>query len=137
MDMSWTPSESVGPFPFGSQLTAVANESAVEEIPEEFDRDVGWRVFRLSGNDDVRIYTENGAIQAVACERVCLHEGVDLIGLSLAEFERHLGAVHQEEAEPIELDSGIMEVYEFDSLGAQAWLEDGLIVTLILSAVGG
>ena len=57
-----------------------------------------------------------------------------LIGLSLAEFGRIVGAKPEKDVDSIIIDDEPQQVFEFDKVEAQVWVKEGRVVTVICGA---
>ena len=120
--------ERVGPFVFGDLIGIFCNKYKLKLIPEEFDEDVGWEVYRRE--DEFSIYSKMGRIEAVSCLTNCNFNDINLIGVSIEKVLNFL-KVHHDMVETIELSEGPQEVYDFDNLGLQLWVKDDVVVTAI------
>ena len=130
MSHNWIPLRRVGCFEFGSGIADCIGTHHLVEIPEEYNETVGWKVYRSPGDDNIRIFSENGEVVSVACYDECLYQGVNLIGLSLEEFVQVVGSQPLAQPDTILVDDGPQKVFEFDDVEAQVWVKDEKVVTV-------
>lgn len=81
--------------------------------------------------------TEAGRIETIRCETECIWQGVNLIGLSYAEFVL-LYPEEPDDTDRIAVDTPAGEqqqdVYDYDDLGLQVWVQDNQIVLIMASS---
>ena len=89
----------------------------------------GTEWFTDDDGDPVITTDENNAVDVVLCEKEFIFQGFDLIGMSLIEAIKIVGR------EPDEIVDDSDEVTaEFDDLGLQLELGDGVVVSVAVSA---
>jgi len=131
MILRWIPLKSVGPFNFGSLIQKYYGKFCLKYIPDEYNEKVGWDVYGIS-DEDIRIYFEEGKIEAVSCGINCIYNDMNMIGMKAEELISILGD-KPDTVETEELSDGLHEVYDFDNLGLQIWTKKGIVVTAICS----
>lgn len=126
------PLSSLGPFCFGATISSYIDEYELKRIESEECDSVGWQVYGIEGHD-VRINAEGSAIVSIAVYEECVHEGVNLIGMSLDELREHWGGLPEEYDEVcVDDEKGFQKVYDLDELSLQFWIdESGKVVTVI------
>ena len=129
MILKWIPMKSVGPFKFGSLIQKYHEKFCLKRIPDEYNEKVGWDVYGIS-DEDIRIYFEEGKIEAVSCETNCIYKDIDMIGMAIEELINILGN-EPDVVGSEELSDGQQEVYDFDKLGLQLWVKKGIVVAAI------
>ncbi len=133
MDLTWIPLKCVGPFNFGDQIDEYRNNFFLKLIPEEYNEKVDWDVYGIT-NDEIRIYVENGKIEAVSCEADWFYNGKNMIGMRIKDV-LNLLRMEPDTVETEELVEGPQEVYDFGDLGLQLWVKNGVVVTAICSGL--
>lgn len=128
--MVLTPLKSVGPFLFDSSISNYS-DFMLHEVDEEFDEEVGWKAHTIP-DKEVRIYTENEKIVSIACYDELYLDGNNLIGLEVGVFKSIINS-ELSDYEKIELDNGIKEILDYDSLGIQAYAMYGFIDSITCS----
>ena len=127
MYLDLVPLKRVGPFEFGKSIDSYHHLSLIE-IPEEYDKEVNWRVYSVK-NKDIRIYSDKGIITAIACYDECFFNNINIIGLSFDEFKSNIN-LKPTGSDKMELDDGIKEVYDFDELAIEVFVKDGIIISV-------
>ena len=127
----WIPLVSVGPFKFGDDINNYFVQYRLKQIPEEYNEKVNWDVYALP-NEELRIFSENGRIVAVACEKICAYEDLNIIGMKMGKVAQAI-RIEPDFIETEELTGGPQDVYDYDALGLQLWLKDGIVVKAICS----
>ena len=89
--------------------------------------------YSFSETPVVAFTDENKCIESIYCEEECLWRDANLIGMSIANFEKKAGRSHDGEVDHVQLTEQLQDVYEYDDLGLQIWVFDGTIVTIIAS----
>lgn len=131
--MELIPLKSIGPFLFNSELSHYTS-LALTELPEEYDKEVGWRSYALPDND-VRIYVENGTIVSIACYDECIFCNYDLVGLH-EEVSKSIIQSKLTHLEIMELDDEVKVILEYDDIGMQVYIKDGVVESVTCNGGG-
>ena len=126
----WTPTVGIGPFKFGEPISTCVESGLIEFCPDLSD-DGERDCYQTVGDEDpwVSAY-EDGAVHDVSTDRHLFYRGQDLLGLHIDEVIKILGQAPDEFSDPMELDDDDIQITaEFDALGLQLWLRDGVAVT--------
>ncbi len=129
--MIWEPLKRVGPLYFNSNIENVTNDATLVKT-EDPDSNTNWSNYDY-GPGIAEVYVDNGLITSVNCFVSCIYAGVELIGKVLGDFEKTLECKPSGPPEFIELPDGPQKVIEYDSVGAQVWVKEGLINTIIVT----
>jgi hypothetical protein len=134
VNLLWNPCVGVGEFVFGANIKPFINKFMLVLEAEEFESKVDWNSYSIP-NKNIRIYAEDERIIAVACYEECWLNGKNLIDLRLEEVIEITGIVEGQirADEEYEINDAIQRVYEIDDWGAQIWIQDGRVVTVICS----
>ena len=134
INLEWVPLERIGPFIFGSMIDKYCEKYELNLSPEEYNEKVGWEVYK--GGDDIRIYLEMGRIESVSCSATFNYQGINIIGKPV---DKAIDLINRkpDNIEIEELFEGPQEVYNFDPVGLQVWVKNGLVVTVICSGPYG
>ena len=133
MTFDWVPNVAVGPLKFG-ELVSPHVESGLLEFCADLSNDSDC--FVLAGKNDPAVYTnEKGAIDDILTDQKLVFRGQNLIGMRIEAVVDLLGQEPEELSEPIELDDDVQVSAEFDSLGLQLWLRDGVAVSAVVGEV--
>jgi hypothetical protein len=135
INLKWDPCVGVGEFIFGADIKPLIGKYNLLLVPDEYKSQVAWNSYSVS-DKDMRIYTEDERIIAVACYEECWINGINLLGLSLTDIIKVMGIVKEQisEGEEYEINDEVQFVYEIDDLGAQLWIQDGHVITIICSS---
>ena len=132
MSLILVPHQSVGPFRFGVQIAEY-----LESWPLVFfgrGDSSGYDSYLLD-SIGVSLYTEEGRLEAVFCEKECVYRGRNVIGMAFQDFETHANviAVETPGIYEFEADDVNQKVYEYDAIGLQVWTKHGCVVAVIAS----
>jgi len=127
------PGISVGPFKFGSPISTYLDKYICQYYPAESE--VGWESYVFK-KPLINVYTENGLIHAIKCEKFCIIGRVNIIGMDLISLVKTLG-VNYDFSEKIFIDSddGYQDVFDFDKFGLQVWVVESKVVTVFCSKI--
>jgi hypothetical protein len=95
----------------------------------ESESDDYWDAYKETSNDDIRIYTENGAITCVGAYKYFYYENKNLIGLPFQELLRVL-KVPYDHSEIQDVLEEKQTVYRFDGLSLVVWVRGERVVTV-------
>jgi hypothetical protein len=130
----WQPLVSVGPIKFGELAEPAIQKFSLQkqEKPfESFDSDT----YEFP-NCETRIYVdENQKIEDVGCSDNIYYQGENLFGLTLDEIRLRFGKEDKiGETLYFEFEDGDFEEIpvEFEKLGLQLWLRDGVVVSAMV-----
>lgn len=124
------PKERVGPFLFGSKIKEYSILPIIR-VDEEYDEETGWISYKLKDRD-IRIYVENEKIIAVAIYDECFFQGKNLIGIDINKLNKIIN-VEPNNYDKMELDTGSKEVFDYDTLGIQVYVVEGMIDSITCS----
>lgn len=130
--LEFTPWQSVGIFKFDDDVTNYQHELD-DWIFEPTDK-YGNEHYKTQ--DDTRIISiYKGKIGSIFCYDMLTHQGVNLIGLTIDEFSKHLNATYIGNPEEIDFeDDGYPQtIYDFEDIGARVWVKQGKIITIIVA----
>lgn len=132
----WSPGVGVGDIRFGEPISELLDSGVLHHVIGPFDSD-GRGFFALGEEEDPAIYLdEKNLADDVVCSEVLIYQGRDLIGMKIDDIIVALGKEPDEYGEELELgEDNIQITAEFDSLGLQLWLRDGVAVSAVVSAV--
>ena len=125
----WIPLVRVGPLSFGASVEGFLTAGTLKTVSLPSDK-TGWETFAFHG-DEFRVHVEDGKIASVACYSECTLGTVNLIGESFSAVAKRLGGEPPESSDLLEVAGGEQKVYEFDSFGAQVWVLNQRVVTII------
>lgn len=124
------PLKRVGPFIFDSHFDHYSFLNLIE-IEEEYLPVVNWNVFTIE-KKDIRIYFENNLLVAISCDDECFYNGKNLIGLSFEELKSVL-MIEPDAFDEEDLDDGIRQVYNFNSLELVVYVEEDKVISISAS----
>ncbi|MEP3478181.1 MAG: hypothetical protein ABJZ55_02930 [Fuerstiella sp.] len=132
MDHTWTPKISLGPIRFNEHIGTILTDFSF--LPRKYKEDhTGWSTFGCDNNETL-VHLENEIVQSVACHRRCILDSTNLIGLTVKSFLKATCSSLPEKLDQLQVGDQRQDVYEFDNLGAQVWLQCEQIVTIICDA---
>lgn len=72
-------------------------------------------------------------IENIKCYKYFIYKSKNLIGMSIEKFIEHTGERYYGEIDTLDFEEdGLPQsVYEFEDIGAQVWVKNGKIVTII------
>ncbi|GAB4370190.1 MAG: hypothetical protein Kow00114_30420 [Kiloniellaceae bacterium] len=135
MQKDWilVPNVSVGPFVFGTPISAYVAAFGARQAEEPDGSEKApsdWLVYNLP-DSDAFLCAEDGRLVSVTAYEGVIYDGVDLIGLTIGDLEEHLGCPADEDGDPVEYDSGEVQVpHEFFDFGLQVWTVDDEVVSV-------
>ena len=129
----WTPLESLGPFVFNEPVEKYLSRFSLHLVPDEYEETDGWETYGLPGDEDTRIYFEDGLLESVIVSSNFFYNNANLIGLPPEEALEVLD-MEPDEIEKIETDEGSEDAYSFYDTNLQFYVLDGVIDTVL---VGG
>ncbi len=129
--LNWIPLKAVGPFKFGSSKKEY-KQFHLKEISEEYNEKVNWQVYEIP-NYDIRIYFEDDLITSIACYREIYFKDINLIGKTFSKLKNIIDSEPLEHS-TLEMSSGLQDIYEFDELALQVWVEKNKVVTIFCSS---
>lgn len=122
------PFKSVGPFQLETPIAEYTKKYRFDISPADDVEE--WDTY-LCQDPDIELYVEDGIVAAISCWEDCMYMGQNVIGMSIPEFEKFSGTKH-DSVDNLDLGEGeIYDVYEFDTLGLQAWVSFDTIVNVI------
>lgn len=130
--LEFIPWQSVGVFKFDDDIANYQNE-LTNWVFEPID-EYGLEHYHL--NDDSRMISiRHGKIGSIFCYETLIYQGINLIGLSIDEFKHITQSdyVGTPEEMDFEDDGYPQTIYDFDDIGARAWVKKGKIVTIIVA----
>ena len=136
MIYTFEPGKGISPFYFGESIEPLLSMYSPVYIATEGDE--SWDEYDFfDGSIEVYADKELKTIESIACRENCYWEGVNLIDLPIQEFisrfESKQDRYHIERIELVEEDQ---DVYDFDDLGLQLWVNDAnKIVTVFVSDI--
>lgn len=133
INYQWVPNDRIGPFAFGTLANQYIEHYGLIPVPEEYNQKVDWIVYKT--NTDDRIYVEDKKIVSVSCSSTCIYKENELIGQPVDKILEYLNC-EPDSIESAELSEGFQEIYEFDQLGLQLWVKDGIVITAIVNDSG-
>lgn len=102
---------------------------------ESRDDITSWDTYIAPTFRPVTVWVEAGKIAAIHCDVECFWKGVNLIGLGYEAFQQlqpgELAGVDKLYVALDEEEEQEQDVYEYDDIGAQIWVYEGKIVTVI------
>ena len=130
---NWVPNVSVGEFRFGTPVSDYVDVGRVTK--RTYDPELGGGDWYADENDDpVITVDEHGLINDILCYDGLFYRGRNLIGLHIEEVVKVLGQSPDEYGEPVELDDDDVQITaEFEDLGLQLWLRDGVAVSAVVA----
>jgi hypothetical protein len=128
--LNWIPLKAVGPFKFGSSKNEY-KQFHLKEIIEEYNEKVNWQAFEIP-KYDIRIYFENDLLTSVACYQEIYFKDINLIGKTFSELKDIIDCEPVEHS-TLEMSDGLQDIYEFDELALQVWVEKNKVVTIFCS----
>lgn len=130
----WVPAVRVGPIRFGDDILQHVNNLPIRLCDNAFGVE-GLTCYGY-GPDEIPAYfvDDNGRVDDIVCPQKLIFEGTDLIGLPIDRVIGILGQTPDEYGEPFEVDDDDLQIpAEFESLGLQLWLRDGIAVSAVVS----
>ncbi len=125
------PLKGVGPFKFGSTINEYSHLN-LEEINDEHNEKVNWRVFKLP-DIDLRVYFDNNMLTSIACYEACFFKDHNLMGMPFDKFKIFLKKEPDGQSS-IEMSSSVQDIYDFDDMALQVWVENNKVVTIFCSS---
>jgi len=125
---NWIPLKGVGLLKFGTSIDQFVQDGTAVFI--DTSDSTGWSTYAYD-NESLRINVERGKIVSIACYEQCLLNETDLIGLDFELIERILGCATEVNPDVLLINEDPQEVFEFDNVGAQVWVKNGRVVTVI------
>ena len=130
--LEFTPWQSVGIFKFDDDITNY--QQALSNWYLTPKNEYGVEHYHL--NDDSRMISiRHGKIGSIFCYETLIYQGVNLIGLTIDEFKNITQSDYVGTPEEIDFeDDGYSQtIYNFDDIGARAWVKKNKIVTIIVA----
>ncbi len=132
-EFEFIPLKKVGMFLFGSSIKNYVEDDFKKVINNDKTE---WDSYFYKDTGLV-LYTEKESIVSIACHKECVIGGVNVIGMQIGEFVNNYNYYPDLNlTDTIFLSNDKTKphiVYEFDKLGMQAWVKDGLIVSVFCS----
>lgn len=130
MEYNFEPLAGVGSFRLGSSIRQYAGVYDFSYMPKGSSQ--GYDSYALD-NEGISVFVEEGNIIAIMCSRYLVYKNKNIIGLSLRECNKLFGMEPDGEADLLNVNEGdvLQEVYEYEQIGLQVWLERGVTVTAI------
>ena len=130
MRLELFPLKSVGHFKFGNHIqcyTSLLKEFKCDD-PDEFDY-----VHYEDPDESFFITVKDNRIDSIFCYKELWFRGVNLIGVSIEEFQKITESSFVGEIDElhVEDDSIPQLVYQFEELGLQVWERNKVIVTIV------
>lgn len=135
MDMHFIPFYSVGLFKLGDSAALYADILQKYEM----EKDEDGSIFYLLKDDEqcleYMIEVRNDIIYTIFCYSSLLYKGINLIGLTIEEFQSVTNASYVGEPDEVNIfdDEEPKYIYAFDSIGANVWTHYGYIVDIIVA----
>lgn len=127
----WTPRKQLGPFEFGAFFNKDLLENySVVEVPEEYNSSVDWTVYKF--NQDGRVFLEDDKIVSILSTSEVFYHDKNLVGMQIDQIINLLDS-EPDSIESEEMSDGVEYVYEFEQLGLQLWISEGVVVTVIVN----
>jgi len=126
------PFKQIGQFKLDRSILNYKNELFEEG---EFD-DLGCKPYYLA--DDLTLFvdkTEN--IEFVICYSNCVYKGINMIGMAIQNFIEFTNEKYSGEVDELDFEEDNIPqyIYEFESIGLQIWVKEGIIVTVIVASI--
>ena len=130
MRLELFPLSSVGHFKFGNHIHYYASllKDFKCSAPDEF----GY-VHYEAPDESFFITVKDNRIDSIFCYKELWFKDVNLIGMSIEEFQKITESSFIEEVDELHVeDDNIPQlVYQFEELGLQVWEKNGVIVTIV------
>lgn len=135
MELNFKPKISVGDFVFNTEISEY-NRFDFDFVKCADDDKTGWDTYLLI-NPRVNIYTEGKNIVSISSDEQFLWKGHNLIGFSFDRLYQIFDNPIADEEDELFVgeEDKKQKVYEFDDLGMQVWVKDGIIVKVYANAV--
>lgn len=137
MKYEWIPKVRVGPLRFNAPINPYVDNKTLVLNP--FDEDInnlgntpGEDRYTYPNDDETSVYIEDGRIESIACNDRCMLRGQNLIGLDYERVRELIGSKPAGEPDIQPVIDELLDVYEFKEAGAQVWVNEGKVVTIIL-----
>ncbi len=124
----WIPLTRVGKFIFNTVVQKYVDQGLLEKMPDDQDA-TGWQTYGVPGGS-LRVHVEDNRIISIACYDECILNGYNLIGMTFDDAKNVLEIQPSEDVDIIDIGDTRQEVFEFDDLEAQLWVEKGKVVTV-------
>lgn len=130
----WVPTIRVGPVQFGDELRKHLGNLPIHLCVNPYGVE-GLTCYGYGEDEEPAYYIdENGRVDDIVCIDGLIYKGTDLIGLPIERVIEILGEEPVEYGEPTEMhDEDFQVAAEFDALGLQLWLRDGIAVSAVVS----
>jgi hypothetical protein len=126
---NWLPRVGLGPFKLGENIQKFKHNYDFVLLDEEDT--TNWDSYKLS-ELDIYIDVEDDIIKSIHSDKYFCYKGINLIGLTLEEFNQQLSQFSAEIGEYVEFDNGdIQTPYDYDEVGLQVWLSNNKVVSVI------
>jgi hypothetical protein len=124
MNFIWKPTRAVLPFFFGEAIEPHLSMYA-HEFADDMYEEISYEFF--DNSISVYVNKKERTIQSIRCDRNCYWSGRNLINLPIDKFFRHADLENEiYKVEKISLtDEEEQDVYDFDLLGLQLWVDAG------------
>ncbi len=126
------PLKSIGYFIFDSDIIQYSNILKNFSF-EEMDK-FGTEYYQ-SPDENLLIAVKNNKISAIFCDYELYYQSVNLIGLDLKTFKHIMQCDYAGKVDQIDMfdDGNISYIFEFEGIGAQVWVQNYEITTIIAS----
>ncbi|WP_417517504.1 hypothetical protein [Minwuia sp.] len=136
-DMVWQPGIGLGPIKFGMTIERarafVELEQATKMLRDEEDVSYDNEALGLSVWDDD---PDEEGIDTMRVARTLMLRDRNVIGMKLAAFSEMIGLRTPPVSDTVKMPEGdLKQVYDFDALGAEIWVRNGVIVTVMLGPI--
>ena len=132
----WTPLVGLGPLKFRASVGPYVQQDilAAFEFKDGLRDPTGWENYSYidddSDDDDTLVYVESGQIVSIACYRLCVLRGCNLIGSDYETVKELIGSEPVGDPDVEEIGGQMQKVYDFRKVGALVWVLDGVVVSM-------
>lgn len=131
MSHEFTPYVRVGEFYFNTPM-----DEYQEKLTDYIKRIDEYNYTYFSAKDDSCMigFDEDDLLSAVFCYEVVTYNNINLIGLTLNEFQMVIKCNFIGKPEEFDIDDDDIPqyVYDFENFGSQVWIKNGVIVSMVL-----
>lgn len=126
------PFNSIGSFFLGDEIKKYLQKYNFRQTP--VDLSTGWETYSID-DEGIALFTENDIIVSILCEKVCIFNDKNIIGMNFNKFIKSYNLSFNEEGELLDIDDYEQQkVYDIEEIGLQVWCDNNNnILTIIAS----
>lgn len=130
----WVPTVRVGPVHFGDDIADHIKNMPIQACMDPFDENEFLCYGYGEEEEPSYFLDDDGRVEDIVCFDGLIFQDTNLIGLPIDRVIELLGSDPDEYGEEVKHGEGeIRTPVEFDNLGLQLWLRDGIAVSAVVS----